>query len=69
MNPARLVGFIKTNEKPYFSWVSWVRCQSNKTLGLASLGSKTQLTQVTWVLDPANPDNLGSETQLTQLVH
>ena len=25
-----LAGFIKTNKKPGFSWVCWVRCQSNK---------------------------------------
>ena len=55
-----LAGFIKTNKKPGFSWVCWVHCQSNKTLraGFTGfwnpanpgyLGSKTQLTQLSWV--------------------
>ena len=37
-----LAGFIKTNKKPGFSWVCWVRCESNvrfirtnKTLGFS----------------------------------
>ena len=52
-----LAGFIKTKKKPGFSWVCWVRCQSNKTFRVGFTGF--QLTQVTWVQKPSLPSLAG----------
>ena len=66
-----LAGFIRTNKKAGFSWVCWVHRQSNKThrVGFTwiqnpdstgNLGSGTQLTQVTCVLELNLLAQLGS---------
>ena len=45
-----LAGFIKTNKKPDFSWVCWVRCQSNKI---------HIYSWVCWVQEPSLPSLAG----------
>ena len=41
-----LAGFIKANKKPGFSWICWIRYQSNKTLRAEFTGFQNPATSI-----------------------
>ena len=48
----------KVPRKQGFLWSCWVCCQGNYAAGF-TVGSRTQLTQVTWVEEPSLPSLTG----------